>query len=227
MESKGLGNVLTKLLKIQCELKVPKNKYSDFGKYHFRSCEDILEAVKPICEKYGCVITVYDEILMVGDRYYVRSSATIFDIESEESFVSSASAREEEKKDRMDQSQTTGSASSYARKYALNGLLAIDDAADPDALNDATHEEKKKASVPQNSTQYAQKSTQSATQSATQKATVKFISEAQRKRLFSLGREEDIRAVLPLYGIESTKEITTAMYDDICKRVEEMKKNAK
>ena len=223
MESKGLKNVLGKLLKIQCGLKVPKNKYSEFGNFHFRSCEDILEAAKPICEENGCVITLYDEITQVGDRYYVRATATIFDIESEESFVTSAWAREEEIKPKLDRSQTTGSASSYARKYALNALLAIDDTADADTLNDAEQKEKQK----EKKTEYkpVQKQPTSSTQYAQQ--TPKTITEAQRKRLFALGNEPDIRAVMKEYNIEHTTDIPMAKYDEICKKVEAMKGVAK
>lgn len=219
MESKGLKNVLGKLLKIQCGLKVPKNKYSEFGNFHFRSCEDILEAAKPICEENGCVITLYDEITQVGDRYYVKATATIFDIESEESFVTSAWAREEEVKPKLDRSQTTGSASSYARKYALNALLAIDDTADADTLNDAEQKEKQK----EKKTGYkpVQKQPTSSTQYAQQ--TSKTITEAQRKRLFALGNEPDIRAVMKEYNIEHTTDIPMAKYDEICKKVEAMK----
>ena len=223
MESKGLKNVLSKLLKIQCGLKVPKNKYSEFGNFHFRSCEDILEAAKPICEENGCVITLYDEITQVGDRYYVRATATIFDIESEESFVTSAWAIEEEIKPKLDRSQTTGSASSYARKYALNALLAIDDTADADTLNDAEQKEKQK----EKKTEYkpVQKQPTSSTQYAQQ--TPKTITEAQRKRLFALGNEPDIRAVMKEYNIEHTTDIPMAKYDEICKKVGAMKGAAK
>ena len=129
-----MKNVLSKLLKVQLELKAPKNQYNEFGRFWYRSCEDILEGTKPLCEKYNCLILLTDNIKMVGDRIYVESTATFFDIDSEECIVSVASAREEDKKDKMDRSQTTGSASSYARKYALNGLLQIDDTKDADGL---------------------------------------------------------------------------------------------
>ena len=101
-ESKGLGNVLKKLLKIQLELKAPKNQYNEFGKFYYRSCEDILEGTKPLCEKYNCLILLTDSIKMVGDRIYVEATATFFDVDSEECIVSVASAREEDKKDKMD-----------------------------------------------------------------------------------------------------------------------------
>ena len=129
-----MKNVLQKLLKVQLELKAPKNQYNEFGHFYYRSCEDILEGTKPLCEKYNCLILLTDNIKMVGDRIYVEATATFFDIDSEECIVSVACAREEDKKDKMDRSQTTGSASSYARKYALNGLFCIDDGKDADSL---------------------------------------------------------------------------------------------
>lgn len=122
------------LLHIQAALKAPKNQYNKFGGYKYRSAEDILEAVKPIAHKYGCVIILNDDIQQVGDRIYVKASAMVMDGEGH-TITSSAFAREELDKKGMDASQITGSASSYARKYALNGLLCIDDTKDADATN--------------------------------------------------------------------------------------------
>ena len=119
-----------KLLDIQTELKAPKGQYNSFGKYKYRSCEDILEAVKPLLKKNKCMLTVGDEIVNIGDRYYIKATATISD--GEGSVSNTAYARETEKKSGMDESQITGTASSYARKYALNGLFLIDDTKDAD-----------------------------------------------------------------------------------------------
>lgn len=130
-----MKNVLAKLMRIQTELKAPKSQFNSFGKYKYRSCEDILEGVKPLLRDYECVITVADEMVLIGERYYVKATATIHDCTSGESFFNTALAREEEKKAGMDSSQVTGATSSYARKYALNGLLAIDDTKDSDATN--------------------------------------------------------------------------------------------
>jgi hypothetical protein len=131
-------SIFKKLSEIQNELKAPKSHYSDFGGYNYRSCEDILETVKPICKKLGLVLILSDSIECVGGRVYVKSTAQIFDSETGEClpYPSVAWAREEESKKGRDASQLTGSASSYARKYALNGLFCIDDTADADALND-------------------------------------------------------------------------------------------
>ena len=121
-----------KLSAIQTELKAPKNQYNKFGKYNYRSAEDIIEAVKPLCAKYKAVLVLNDEIQMVGDRYYVEATATLADLESDERLVVTSYARESDKKSGMDESQITGSCSSYARKYALNGLFCIDDTKDAD-----------------------------------------------------------------------------------------------
>lgn len=124
-----------KLFSIQSELKVPKGNYNNFGKYKYRSCEDILEALKPICSKNKVVIQITDEIKNIGQRYYVMAVVTLIDVETGEKISSSAFAREEETKKGMDGSQITGASSSYARKYALGGLFGIDDTKDSDTTN--------------------------------------------------------------------------------------------
>lgn len=127
-------NIYEKLLNIQNELKAPKNQFNKFGNYKYRNAEDILEAVKPICLKYKAVINVKDKIIQVGDRYYVEATAYITDVEKPGDYIENqAYAREEENKKGMDSSQVTGATSSYARKYALNGLLCIDDTKDTDS----------------------------------------------------------------------------------------------
>lgn len=125
-----MKELVKKLAKIQSELKAPKNQYNNFGKYKYRSCEDILEAVKPLVNKIDCIMTISDEIVMLGDRYYVKATAAITD--GENSISNSAYARESFDKKGMDDSQITGATSSYARKHALNGLLCIDDTKDAD-----------------------------------------------------------------------------------------------
>ena len=127
-----MTKILTKLNKIQVELKAPKGQYNSFGKFRYRSCEDILEAVKPLLEKHKCVLIISDTIEQIGERFYVRADATIYDSESGECINNTALAREDEAKSGMASAQLSGATSSYARKYALNGLLCIDDAKDPD-----------------------------------------------------------------------------------------------
>lgn len=124
---------IERVIAVQSQLKAPKNQRNDFGGFNYRSCEDILEAVKPLLKAEGLCLTITDDIVMLGDRYYVKATATLTD--GERSLPNQAFAREEATKKGMDGSQVTGSASSYARKYALNGLLAIDDTKDADALN--------------------------------------------------------------------------------------------
>ena len=123
----------SKLGKIQMELKAPKNQYNSFGRYNYRSCEDILEALKPLLEKYKVNLIIKDDIVPVLDRVYVKANAILDD--GSEKIEVSAFAREEKDKKGMDSSQITGAASSYARKYALNGLFLIDDTKDSDYLN--------------------------------------------------------------------------------------------
>lgn len=124
--------VYKKLLAIQTELKAPKSQYNNFGKYKYRNCEDILESLKPILAKNRTIVTISDDVVSVGDRIYIRATAKIVDTETGESVETTAYAREEESKKGMDGSQLTGSSSSYARKYSLNGLFAIDDTKDSD-----------------------------------------------------------------------------------------------
>ena len=120
---------------IQSTLVAPKDLYNSFGKYRYRSAESILEALKPLLAEQNCYLTITDSLENVGNRYYIKATATITNSENESVSVS-AYAREEETKKGMDGAQITGSASSYARKYALNGLFCIDDTKDPDSTND-------------------------------------------------------------------------------------------
>lgn len=126
---------LQKLLTVQTKLKAPKSQRNNFGGYNYRNCEDILEAVKPLLAEVCATIIVSDELVMVGERYYVKATAKFVDCENKEVIENTGFAREEETKKGMDGSQITGASSSYARKYALNGLLAIDDTKDSDTTN--------------------------------------------------------------------------------------------
>lgn len=139
-------NVYQKLMKVQATLKAPKNQYNSFGKYHYRSCEDILEGVKPILSEVGATITLSDNIEVIGDRVYVKAIALFRDADTGESVENVAYAREENEKKGMDGAQVTGASSSYARKYCLNGLLLIDDTKDADSVenrNERTAKSKK------------------------------------------------------------------------------------
>lgn len=129
--------ITQKLATIQQKLKAPKGQYNSFGKYAYRNAEDILEAVKPLCAETGTVVLLSDEILNIGNRFYVKATAALIDAETQTQLTVSAYAREEEEKKGMDGSQVTGASSSYARKYALNGLFAIDDTKDSDTTSNA------------------------------------------------------------------------------------------
>ena len=125
---------VSELVYIQSSLKAPKNQRNNFGGYNYRSCEDIMEAVKPLLKEVNCSLTLSDEIVQVADRIYVKATATL-KTPLGETYQNTAFAREALAKKGMDESQVTGAASSYARKYALNGLFCIDDTKDADALN--------------------------------------------------------------------------------------------
>lgn len=189
--------LLEKLLAIQIELKAPKNQYNSFGKYKYRNCEDILEAVKPLCLKNKAVLTISDEIKNENGRFYVKAIATLHDTESDETILVSAFAREVENKTGMDGSQVTGASSSYARKYALNGLFAIDDTKDSDTTNTGDKGEEKPKNVQETKPQKADK---------------QVLSEVE-KQLKELAEEhgyelEDIRISCQEYFKKSINELT-------------------
>ena len=123
--------MIKNLVNIQNELKAPKSNFNSFGKYRYRSAEDILTAVKPLLAKYSCTMTITDEVVFIGGRFYIKATATITDEDGNTESVS-AFAREDESKKGMDGSQITGTASSYSRKYCLNGMFLIDDTKDAD-----------------------------------------------------------------------------------------------
>lgn len=137
--------VYEKLSSIQEELKAPKNAYNSFGKYNYRSCEDILEGLKPVLKKYKATLFISDSLELIGDRYYVKAAVRLVDIETGETVENTAYAREELDKKGMDWSQITGATSSYARKYALNGMFLIDDTKDADTDEYQNQQNKKGA----------------------------------------------------------------------------------
>lgn len=137
--------MIKNLSKIQNEMNVKKGRYNKFGGYYYRSCEDILQTAKEVCDKYGCYVNVTDTIEYIEGRFYVKATAKVVDIETGESETATAFAREEESKKGMDGAQLTGATSSYARKYALCGLFAIDDSIDGDSLNGTQENEGKAA----------------------------------------------------------------------------------
>ena len=189
-------NVYEKLIAIQSELKAPKSQYNNFGKYAYRNCEDILEALKPLLKEHKSTIYISDEIVTVLERFYVKATVTFIDAETGEKIINTAYAREEEDKKGMDGSQVTGSSSSYARKYALNGMFAIDDTKDSDFTN------------------------------TTIKGDNTGLSEAQIKRLLAIASKVNISAddvkkvVAKSFGVQDLRKMNKQQYDEICSRLE-------
>ena len=200
MEGK-IMNVYEKLMTVQTKLRAPKGQYNQFGHYSYRSCEDILEALKPLLAEVGAIVNVSDEVKLIGNRFYVEATAIFLDCETGDSVVARASAREDETKKGMDLAQVTGSVSSYARKYALNGLFAIDDNRDPDSTN------KHGKDIKPNMTP------------------VSGLSEAQIKRLFAIGNKAGFKkdvveaTVKKMFGCE-LKDMTKEQYNAVCERLE-------
>lgn len=166
-----------RLAEIQRTLNAPKNQYNSFGKYKYRSCEDILEGVKPLLN--GLFLSISDEVVMIGDRYYVKATATITD--GDASHTATALAREEESKKGMDSAQVTGATSSYARKYCLNGLFGIDDSKDADTDE---HKNQQASAKPQQQSKpkpAPQDVLKAFTEAAGKKATLAELQEAFKK----------------------------------------------
>lgn len=194
-----------KLQMVQNELKAPKSQFNKFGNYYYRNCEDILEAFKPIGEKYGAVITVSDILEQIGDRYYIKAIATFIDIETENQIVVTAYAREEENKKGMDSSQVTGATSSYARKYALNGLLCIDDTKDADSMDNSQKQKTKKDESPDANSQPEENFEKVKDE---QIDTAKIITI--KKELMRTGVSE--MAICKRYGIDIISELTNEKF---------------
>lgn len=195
---------MKELMLIQSELKAPKNQFNRFGNYNYRSCEDILEAVKPLLAKNECSLTISDDIVEVGGRIYVKATAKIVNKDGNE-VANSAFAREAEEKKGMDVSQITGSASSYARKYALNGLFCIDDTRDADATNTHGKEEKKMV--------------EKVASKPIDELKIKVINEAVGEVL----TEEQLKKTLAHYKVESIADLNEAQACEIIKRINELK----
>lgn len=205
--------VYAKLLEIQKELKAPKGQYNSFGKYNYRSCEDILEAVKPLAHKNGCVVTISDSIEQIGERFYLMATAELVECETGEKVRNSAFAREANEKKGMDESQITGTASSYARKYALNGLFAIDDTkdADTDEHKNQTDGKKQgnKAGKPQGKTNKFEPSEEEIQHLFNVAANSKRVPE-------NVPTDARVNKLVQQVGKQSVNELTKEEYNNIC-----------
>ena len=194
-------NVYQKLMEVQSKLKAPKGQYNSFGKYSYRSCEDILEALKPLLNEVGAIVNISDQVKLIGDRYYVEATAMFLDVNTGDTIISRAMAREDESKKGQDLAQLSGATSSYARKYALNGLFAIDDNKDADSTN--THGKDIKPNM----------------------IPVSGLSEAQIKRLFAIGNKAGFKkdvveaTVKKMFGCEP-KDMTKDQDNTVCERLE-------
>tara|TARA_R110001606_G_C15357217_1_gene648148 strand:+ start:1074 stop:1673 length:600 start_codon:yes stop_codon:yes gene_type:complete len=171
---------------IQCQISVAKNQRNTFGKYNYRSCEDILEALKPFLKKEKCTLVITDDIVMIGHRFYVKAVCTLIN-SAGEVIKNQAFAREAETKKGMDEGQLSGATSSYARKYALAGLFLLDDNKDADTMDNGG-------------------SNQSSN----------LINDEQVKRLYSLGDQNYIQQIYVSFGYSSAKLIEQKNYDAIC-----------
>lgn len=194
-----MKNILKKLNKIQIELKAPKGQYNKFGNFNYRSCEDILEALKPLLEKYKVSLIISDTLLDIQDRIYIQATAELICCESEEKIKATALAREPVNKKGMDEAQITGSASSYARKYCLNGLFCIDDTKDADTNEYTTNKS--------NNNEY--------------------ITSSQQKLLFAKSKEkeldnESIKKMLKRYGYASSSEIKKEDFNKILEEINQI-----
>lgn len=200
-------NIYAKLIEVQSRLKAPKSQYNSFGKYNYRSAEDILEAVKPLLKEVGATMILQDDIMLVGERYYVKTTARFIDIETGEFVEATGVSREEETKKGMDASQLTGSTASYSLKRCLGNLYNIDDTKDSDTTN--THgQEKTVAST----------------------STTATLSDKQVNRLIMIGKSAGqsvdlIKKVAKKdYGVDELNKLSKANYDALCERLEKIKK---
>lgn len=198
------SNIYQKLLAIQSELKAPKSQFNKFGGYSYRSCEDILEAVKSLLVKNNATIILQDKVELIGDRYYVKVVAKFIDVETGESIETEALARESDQIKGMQASQITGATSSYARKYALGSLLLLDDCKDADATNNGKEDNNKSQSHSQIDTTSTRK-----------------LSDKQLARLYALGYKAGFNndkvkeQIFKKFNVEP-KNLNKQQYDTVC-----------
>lgn len=206
-------SIYAKLSRVQLHLKAPKSQFNKFGNYAYRSAEDILEALKPVLAEVGLALVISDEVTLMGDRFYIRATACVNDFDGGK-ISATAYAREADERKGMDSSQVTGSASSYARKYALNGLFAIDDTKEADATN--THDKSNPASTPKPAPKPAK--------ADINKADVK-ITNAQVQRMFAIAKQKGIdndtlKELVVKQGVSSSKDLNKKQYDAVIEQIE-------
>ena len=205
--------ITEKLMRIQTRIKAPKNLHNDFGNYYYRNAESICEAVKPFLEDEKVALTLMDDVLEIGGRVYVKAIATLYDAESKEKFEVSAFARESSEKKGMDASQITGATSSYARKYALNGLFLLDDTKDADSdeyrrqIDSGANKEKKTSAKP-----------------TQRQDTTSLITESEWQKITELIRKANVneQELMKQYKVESFMMLTKAQYTSLKQRLEKV-----
>ena len=197
---KHMVKIYEKLLQIQTKLKAPKSSYNTFGSFHYRTCEDILEALKPLLKETKPVVLIWDEVVRMDERYYIKAVVRFIDCETGEAIEGYAYAREEREKKGADSSQITGAASSYARKYALNGLFCIDDTKDADS----SHTTQKAASENKNTSQRD-------TSSKIDNKKIQIIQDLAKKYE---DRGMKIEKLLKMYQLKDIADMTTQQYSD-------------
>ena len=207
-------NVYEKLMQVQTQLKAPKGQINTFGNYKYRSCEDILEGLKPLLAEVKATLTLTDKVLQIGERFYIEATAIFTDTELGAKVEVSALARENATQKGMNDAQITGSVSSYARKYSLNGLFCIDDTKDADTLDNSTTDKPiKPTETPKGKKDI---------ETPTDKKGSPLITEGQRKRLFALSKAnvELIKEVLAKHKYAEAKNIPVSDYKIICDEIE-------
>ena len=220
-------SIFKKLLTIQSKLKAPKGQYNEYGKYYYRSCEDIFEAVKPLLAETGTALVMKDEIVEVNGRFYVKATAVL--MTEDEEITNSAYAREEETKKGMDASQITGSCSTYARKYALNGLFLIDDTRDADTM-DNREEAKKEQPKKEEPKKEAPKKAEQKTEPKTAKQEIeedlnRKVTKEEVQKIIAGCKEHDVDVskICRLYNKKNLPELSAFQYKHIFNNWERIK----
>lgn len=222
-------NVYEKLQHVQSGLKAPKNQYNKFGNYYYRNCEDIQEAAKPLLQEVKAALIVGDELVMIGDRYYIKATAKFVDCESGEVVDNTAYAREEQEKKGMDVSQVTGSTSSYARKYALNGLFCIDDVKDADNQDNTAGKGSTKAFGKRDTGKPEGTKQRSSAAPPVQAAEIDRVTPAMIESVETMVEKYSAKGlkmekILKMYSIKDMTEMSVVQYKDCMNKLELYKK---
>ncbi len=215
-------SIYAKLRQIQGKIEVPKAQYNEFGKYYYRSAEDVLRAAKPLLDEAGCILLLTDDVINKDSRYYVKAISKLIDCDTGEEIEVSAEAREEESKKGMDGAQVTGSSSSYARKYALNGLFLLDDGRDPDSTNKHENGKNSNQQSGNNLNQSQNKGGKNSNQNTdkNRQAALKALQGVVDKR--NLSNDTVKQKAFELHNVESVKQMDTQAIYKFTKELDEL-----